>query len=173
MAADLDMKTVLKYAAMAVAAYLVWDRIISPMLSDGRENDVVAGSGGDRPAVIPTTGSGVTNTVGSANAGNGTPAVTPNVSTAANVLQNNAEAKLADKLQALAGSVKLLDVNGWNYYMRELNPNAVTTDLFEVGIGQGPLMSVAQYLNKRAEAGLSVGSMTSERHGGVDGYFLN
>jgi hypothetical protein len=174
--ADMDTKTLLKYAGMALVAYLVWDRIIAPMLSGNDEEEGKAVEGGTQP---PATG--VNNPVGSANP---TPANPPNVPRpqtpiiavppAPPVTAN----RMAERLQQLAGSVRQLDVNGWNYYIRQLNPNEVVSDLSEVGVGQGPLLTVDQYLAKRSEAGLTL-EVTGRSagggggRGGVQGYFLN
>lgn len=169
MGKDLDMKTIIKYAAMAAAAYIAWKYVIEPMLAgDGTATPVVAGAT-DKPAA--------------ANTGTGTPAANPTPANPASPAHSappvsvvpGEQQKLATALQLKAG-VALLGVDGWNYYLRELNPNAVVTDLSEVSVKREDKLNVAQYLALRVQAKLDQLGGLDRSHGmqgGYGEYFVN
>ena len=159
----LDMQTIIKYAAIAFAAYIVWEKIISPMMAgDGETPAVGAGNGANPPATGAGAGSG---------AGSPPPAGPAHTAPPVSIVPGEQQ-KLATALQTKAG-VALLNVDGWNYYLRELNPNAVVTDLSEVNVKREDKMNVAQYLALRTQAKLTDGTIPDAGGGGLHGFFVN
>lgn len=171
----MDTKQIIKYAAMALAAYVVYQQIIKPMLESSPETPT--DTTGKGTGTGTGTGAGAGTQVGSANPSantgtNTTPAIPDNpvnqylVPVARGTSQTDSD--LLTRLKQLAG-VPELDVNGWNYYMREMNPNAVVSDLAEVGVISGAKMSPQTYLTKRAEAGLSSSYIPATRQSNEGG----
>ncbi len=146
---NLDFKTVVKYAAIAFACWVAYDKIFRPMI-EGQQ----ALAAGKTPEQIAAE-QALANAKTVEEARKAAEALAQ--AQAAQAATHSEVSTLAKRLMAAAG-VQTLDVNGWNYYMRTLNPNAVVSDLFEVGVVSGQALTVGQYLAARDRAGIGDGS---------------
>jgi len=143
---DIDIKTVLKYAAMALAAYLIYEKFIAPMmLENGKTDEGNANRNVHEKAPMKEADPAHTKPL---------PPAGPTHSAPPLSVVPGEQQRLATALQSRA-AVATLSVDGWNYYLREVNPNAVVTDLEEVGVKRSDKMNVAQFLALRTQAGLT------------------
>jgi hypothetical protein len=160
----MDKKELIKYALMAVGAFLVWKYIIEPAMN---KPGAVTPKIDTKPtgAVGAGTGTGTGTSAGTGTVTNPFKPPPPAIHTDPVVQSANPahDPKLKyprGRLLAAANHVSPQTADGWNYYYTQVTGVPQTTDLFTPD-NREELISQDEYLSRRTAAGLEADAWPS------------